>query len=297
MEDRDDGMPSLCWAARQGHEPLVKLLLTNGVGLGTWDEGKKKSPLMWAAGRGHKGVVRLLLEKGVGMEEMDEDGNTALVDAVSNDNIGVARLLLDKGANPGFRDSRLSSFERSYRDDYNLPGAALHEACRHNPPNKAMIEMLLEKGANVNVRDMRDNTVLHTAVDSLASSRDRRAIVELLLAAGIDINMFNGGLDTALHLAVLQGDRRMVKLLVDNGADKCRPDSALNLPLHLAVGGDMASITKILLEGATNAETTFKNVYGKTPMHLVLEKLWPPMVGLFIEHFSKEGRTVNVKVG
>lgn len=292
-----EGTPSLCWAARQGHKPLVKLLLANGVEINTRDGELKKTPLMWAAGRGHKEIVKLLLERGVDTEEMDQDGNTALIDAVSNDNIGVARLLLDRGADPDFRDSRLSSFQRSYQDDYSLPGAALHQACRHNPPNEAMIQMLLDKGANINVRDIREITALHAAVESRASSRDRRAVVELLLKSGADIDRLSGNLDTVLHLAVLQGDKKLVKLLVERGANRCRPDSSLNIPLHLAVKRDMTSITKILLEGATDAEITYKNIYDKTPMHLVLEQLWPSMVKLFIEHFAKGGGAINAKVG
>lgn len=292
----DPRVPTICWAARQGHEPLVKLLLAGGTVIETWDDEQKKSPLQWAAGRGHKEVVRMLLEQGAEIEEMDDDGKTPLIDAVCNDNIGVARLLLDKGANPDCRDSRIMSFERSWGNNANVPGAALHHACRRNPPNLSMVEMLLEKGADVDITDMRGNTALHVAVEGMDSSQGRRALVKILLGAGADMDLFNRNLDTVLHMAVLQGDRNLVKLLVENGADRCRPNSGLNIPLHLAVEQDMTAITKILLQDVTDAEMAYKNTSNKTPMHLALEKLLPPMVKLFVDHFAKDGRVTNFKV-
>jgi ankyrin repeat protein len=51
------------WAARNGHEEVVKLLLEKGA-----DAESKSSydwtPLSWAAENGHEAVVKLLFEKG-----------------------------------------------------------------------------------------------------------------------------------------------------------------------------------------------------------------------------------------
>jgi ankyrin repeat protein len=56
----DNGRTSLSWAAWNGHEAVVKLLLaTDGVDpdfKGTYG----RTPLSWAAERGHEAVIRLL---------------------------------------------------------------------------------------------------------------------------------------------------------------------------------------------------------------------------------------------
>jgi ankyrin repeat protein len=50
------------WAAQQGHEAAVKLLLEKGAKLESRDKDCR-TPLSWASSNGHEAVVKLLLEK------------------------------------------------------------------------------------------------------------------------------------------------------------------------------------------------------------------------------------------
>jgi ankyrin repeat protein len=56
------GRAPLAWAARNGHEAAVKLLLEKGVDVESKDQWGR-TPLLWAA-RGHEAVVEMPLEKG-----------------------------------------------------------------------------------------------------------------------------------------------------------------------------------------------------------------------------------------
>jgi len=91
------GQTPLLWAAENGHDAVVTLLLaTDGV-----DPNAKNivgdTPLMRAADRGHNAVVRLLLAKdGVEADSKDLFGNTPLLIAANRGHDAVVRLLLAK---------------------------------------------------------------------------------------------------------------------------------------------------------------------------------------------------------
>jgi hypothetical protein len=58
-----------------GHEAIVQLLLEKGAELESKDSGGR-TPLSWAARKGHEAVVRLLLKK---LESKDKRGWTSLL--------------------------------------------------------------------------------------------------------------------------------------------------------------------------------------------------------------------------
>jgi len=58
------GNTALTWAAKRGHEGVVRLLLERkDVDANTPDTKYGRTPLSWAAENGHEGIVRMLLER------------------------------------------------------------------------------------------------------------------------------------------------------------------------------------------------------------------------------------------
>src|SRR5947209_6695120 len=72
-----DGRTPLSWAASEGHEKMVGLLLDReGINPNSKDNNGRM-PLTWAANNGRESVVRLLLDRdGVNPDSKDRYGRT-----------------------------------------------------------------------------------------------------------------------------------------------------------------------------------------------------------------------------
>jgi hypothetical protein len=113
-KDSYDRTP-LSYAAENGHEAVVKLLLAkDGVNLNYMDQFDE-TPLLFAVENGHEAVVKLLLAKdGVDLNSKSIYDRTPLSHAVGNGHEAVVKLLLAKdGVDLNSKDSYLSLFRRS----------------------------------------------------------------------------------------------------------------------------------------------------------------------------------------
>lgn len=93
---------------------------------------------------------------------------------------------------------------------------ALEEAIMHQRPN--MVNLLLEKGANPNVKDLRGNVPLHL-IYKIDSPESRRAVIDML-APKADLNAQDARGNTLLHLAVMHNDVALIKYLLDKYAKR-----------------------------------------------------------------------------
>jgi ankyrin repeat protein len=80
---------------------------------------------------------------------------------------------------------------------------------------KNLIKELIEKGTDVNVRDIFDKTPLLSAI-----RYKHLEIVKYLIEEGADVNARSMSSQTALHWAIYNGHSEIVECLVENGAVK-----------------------------------------------------------------------------
>ena len=102
------GNTVLLWAAKRGHEGVVRLLLERrDVYADMPDSEYGRTPLLWAAENGHEGVVRILFERSdVNPDKADNVGQTSLSLAAKNGHEGVVRMLLERSdVNPDKADN------------------------------------------------------------------------------------------------------------------------------------------------------------------------------------------------
>ena len=93
------------------------------------------------------------------------------------------------------------------------------------------IKEALENGADVYFQDEQSGmSPLHVAI--LQNNRD---IVELLLEKGADVNLQNNSGDTPLHFAIAGENVELCNLLLNAGADVNLQNENGKTPLHHAV--------------------------------------------------------------
>ena len=104
--DVDGGLTALMWAARMGHEAVVKQLLDNlDVDVNAKDTKDGLTSLSWAVKMGHEAVVKCLLDDGRADQNCkDNNGSTPLSLIIqAGDNKGkILTLLLEKGVEVNF---------------------------------------------------------------------------------------------------------------------------------------------------------------------------------------------------
>ncbi|KAI1356915.1 hypothetical protein F5Y01DRAFT_301082 [Xylaria sp. FL0043] len=168
------GCTPLSYAAEEGHEAIVKLLLEAKANPNLQNKFAEanpnlqdqfdQTPLSYAAEKGHEAIVKLLLEAKANPNLQNELGRTPLsrtplLYAITKEHEAIVKLLLAAGANPDLQDKW---------GETPLSAAA-------NNGLEAMVKLLLAAGANPNLQDKDGRTPL-----SRATERGHEVIVRLL---------------------------------------------------------------------------------------------------------------------
>jgi ankyrin repeat protein len=172
---------------------IVKMLLDAGANVSA-KNNEKETALMRAALFGDTATISLLINKGIDINARNAEGHTALVQAIENSNRQVALQLLGLGADPdlpfGIFPSSLcvavlygdiEIVNAILKKTKNVIGikASLLFAVYNEHDNVKIVQALLDKGADVNMKAPDGSTVL-----SQALKKGNTATVALLRQAG-----------------------------------------------------------------------------------------------------------------
>lgn len=118
----------------------------------------------------------------------------------------------------------------------------------------------------VSAKDENGNTLIYYAVDQMHIN-----LVELLLSKGADINIKNQDGRTPLHIAAgITDDDKLLSLLISKGADVNSQDNLGNTPLHNAAGNRLYK-KNIPLLISSGAKVNSVNKSGETPIELTFK--------------------------
>ncbi len=210
------GRTALMIAARcDGCSQTVSLLLSKGADA-TAKDGHGSSVLHAAAEGNDMDTIRLLLSKGADADAASAGGNTPLQSAASDCNLEAVKLLLSKGAKVDAKNSFSGEVKFGKIQMVNM--TSLMWAAPYCSVN--VIQPLLDAGANVNARDIRQMTPLMLSVASETQDVD---VVRLLLKAGADVNAKSSFGETPLDWANKFGNRQVIAALTAAGAKEGTP--------------------------------------------------------------------------
>lgn len=160
---------------------VIKTLITNGADINTKDYFYERDALIWAAcnNKNHK-IIEYLINNGANVNSIDRFLSTPLIRSSRyNQNSEVIRTLLDKGANLNYSipycshnyfDVHIDMIfpewienivkDNSHLEEYNVSGmnALMFAACDNE--NSNIINLLIERGCNVNLTDDQGTTAL-----------------------------------------------------------------------------------------------------------------------------------------
>jgi uncharacterized protein YjbI with pentapeptide repeats len=195
LEIKDkDGWTALHYAARRGYLDMAKYLLEAGAPTAS-ETLYHKTPLWWAINGNHLEIVRYLFTAGAA------------------DNLNHLLHLAVELKLPN-----------------NLSGE--EEIKRWHDDRKAIVDLLISKGADVNAIDSRGCTPVHTAV----SIFNNEALIEQLISHGADVNIRNKEGQTPLHYASkVKSNEAAVQWLLAAGADVSIKNNKEETPIKAAI--------------------------------------------------------------
>jgi hypothetical protein len=215
-------------------------------------------------------IAKLLIEEGAKIDIKNKKGNTALHLAVIAQNLDGVNALVN--TNLKYDIDALNNHGYS----------ALHSAILTDAPE--MVELLKQKGANINVVNEYGSTALHSAATNQNLDEIKR-----LLDAGIDPNIQKTDGNTALHIAATKNLKEVVDALATN------KDTDVNIlnrsdatPLSIAMSRGFTKMVENLIENGADinqkSKFTFCQNHGlQSPLKYAADKANDELVGILLK--------------
>ncbi|KAJ5900022.1 hypothetical protein N7495_004766 [Penicillium taxi] len=292
-KDTEYGQTPLSWAAKGGHDAVVKILLdTNKVDVDAKDTRYGQTPLSWAAEGGHDAVVKMLLDTNkVDVDAKSIGNSTPLLLAAWRGHDAVVKMLLDTNkvdvdskdteygrtplswATEGGHDAVVKILLDTNKVDVDAKdtkygGTPLSWAAKGG--HDAVVKMLLDTN-KVDV-DAKDTEYGWTPL-SWAAEGGHDAVVKLLLDINkVDVDTKSTDNSIPLLLAAKGGHDAVVKMLLDtNKVDVDAKSTDNSTPLLLAAWGGQNAVVKMLLDIDMVDIDAKDTKYGGTPLSWAAE--------------------------
>ena len=178
-----------------------------------------RSPLFEASLHGYTNIVYVLLDAGAEVNQAENSGATPLYAASQNNHLPIVKELASRGA------------DINKVENYQGSSPALMAT---QEGNIDILKFLIAKGVDVGQKCYHNWTLLH-----MAAGHNHHSIVELLLKEPKIKKLIDDTSNTRHHTPLTvainwEGDLEMIKLLMNNGANKEKAGYEGKTPLEWA---------------------------------------------------------------
>lgn len=224
-QENRDGATALMISSERGFIGIARLLLKHGATVNKKDRSGT-TPLMLAAEKGHSNIVRILLSHGANIDATDKDGNTALMLAAWSNKEMTARILLSHGAQMDLKNKNGATalmIAVAVRDYYTVRDLLSYKRNRFLGNNGNFAPSLSSDKVNKSIpgQFFDPNGSMDHGITPLmvAVWNGSRPLVRLLLDYGANPNRSSDNKTTALTEAASKGNLAIVRTLLERGAD------------------------------------------------------------------------------
>ncbi|KAF0716138.1 hypothetical protein As57867_003000, partial [Aphanomyces stellatus] len=331
----ESGSTPLGTAVTGGHSDIVAALLAHGADVNAVaNKEYGMSALAIAARDGHDSIAHTLLRHGADVDTPDLRGRTALYHAIAQERLALALAFLNAGADP----SKVGTTGKSplwLAVASGEEGLARRLVCLASPAlinagdciylrtplwmaardgHVALVEMLLDAGANTNatawdgqtVRDVARESVLHLLGGQPTATRVNnnqvveevsKARVKMVVQPGTALRrVFQARRDNVAKLESHEWIVHWTRRLLDFGDSddflatlgqqvQLDDEDRRHVPelvLRCAVLGGFGDVVQILVE--RGADVNFRPLKGHTPLMSASQKGWREVVQLLMWH-------------
>jgi ankyrin repeat protein len=260
-----DGRLPIHRAAKHGRYDLVRFLLNQGTDIDV-EGANGRSPIHFAAAQRSPHTLALLIERGARVNlssDIDDDCSYPIHIAANKGLAKNVRLLVNAGSDIDCKNTHSEeplhlACQNGDKDTVKTlleSGANANATCNRtwSPLNHAadrgqvqLIDALVSYDASLNYRSINGNTILHFVCGRAKQSGSYEFALRLL-ELGASVNAVGRGKYTALHEATLANDLKMVKMLVQRGANIHATTASAKTPLDLAIGKGYEEIREFLV--------------------------------------------------
>ena len=203
-----------------GFEKVAKILIENGASIDKTDD-KHNTPLKYAIWGKHFDIVKLLIENGASINLIDNKNYTPINYAIFEKQFNIVKLLLEKGADFNYLNQKKYNYLQEYV-----------RQC-----NRDAVKFLIKEGSDINVLHENGKLLDILVIDSYGDTTfdEFEKIIELLIENGYDINSKNLKGHTALHTACIYQDTDMINIFLRNGANVHSEDNDGENPIYHSI--------------------------------------------------------------
>ena len=303
-------LSALQWAAKHGHEPLVRLAISKGANVNEITKCERKFTVLHLAARSvspNSQIICTLVKHGAKINAKSSGHCTPLYQATCHGHGRVVEELLKLGAGTkqggsnGLSELAHIAASRGYAGcmqalvaagiDFHHSGhlgrTILHVAIAFCKGFGMAQYLLAQKEARttVNTKDMNGSTPLHLLMDhNNLMSAEKSKLLRSLLQFGADIHIKDKLGDTPAHIASKRGDINSLAELISAGFNISMKGAGGDTVLHRAVRGSRRGMKFLLDLEAGRSIINVRNKKGATPLHLAAEECDRVKVELLLKY-------------